>query len=344
MAKGASKVVWGVGIIVVVIALFGSGILSFSTTPIQGSGQPPSSGNNIAAALSASGYDPLAAAGTNVNVELWSGTLGGTTGRVVGETQANAALTSISTNLPNTFTGYLMVGNDNFVSTSDRGTEYYYRESPITWTTAQGLLSFPDGVADKIPTFAEGTLTDSFYDGGTVESTANVSIGSGATVTNTEIRMQVSANGAYGNPQLSNPILACFNQSANAAVLDYIRPQSFTDIVTAPKSTQAMQILGGECYVLPTSALIDNAGVLSGPYSAYNSNPQAYRFFITIKALSGKNPGTSDSSFFIPFDKTYFKDDLGNWQIGWGKDSLVGSSTDIGSSDFASNTLTINFE
>src|SRR4030042_537519 len=53
-------------------------------------------------------------------------------GVVTGETRVNGA-TTLSTNVPMYFSGYIMVGNDNFQSTTDRGAEYYYMKRDISY-------------------------------------------------------------------------------------------------------------------------------------------------------------------------------------------------------------------
>ena len=107
--------------------------------------------------LTAGGYDSLGAARTNVNVYF----VKSDDSFQRGETQSNAALASIETSAPNSFDGYLMVGNDNNLGT-DRGTEYYFTKQPLSYD-CQGSVA-----VDLIPTYAEGTVTVSTYDSGTL--------------------------------------------------------------------------------------------------------------------------------------------------------------------------------
>ncbi len=225
-----------------------------------------------------------------------------------------------------------MMGNDNFASTTDRGGDYYYIKQPITWTNQEGLIT-----ADKVTQYLEGNLTEVCYDGGSSETTCNVTVGSGGRVNNVELEFTVSDNAAYGNPQISNPIVFCANEST-AGDFDWVKPLVSGDItsatpVSAPQDQSDRNVIGGECYRLGHAALADQAGVAD-----------RMRFFYEIQASSGVNPGVTTIVTIVLRDYTYYLDDLQMWRIGFEDSSILSADADIGADDEASNSIDINME
>jgi len=255
--------------------------------------------------LSVRGVDKLTGTAANVNAELWEGDT-----QVVAETQVNAAVTQLSSSLPNTFSGFVLLGNDNFVSATDRGTEYYYVKYPVSWVDYQGTK-----VYDTIYTYAEETATGSslftFYDQNTAESTPNITIGSGGIYTDASIDIKTSSNKALGNPTIPQSFGLCFNESTSGMFKE-IRPTSYIAKFDPPGFLRGKNVV--DCYVI-SDALTDGEKISVDLY---------------IEANAGQNPSTSDAIWVIPMDKTYYIDDHLNVAVGWGDDSDLTSDSDIG--------------
>lgn len=265
----------------------------------------------FAATVKTSGYDPLASSLTGVNGELWTSA----DVQVAGETSVASTLTALSSNAPNDFDGYIMIGNDNYESGTDRGTEYYYTKYPVSWSGHAGDISF-----ERISTPGEGTPTWTGYDDGTVEATTNITVGSGQTVTSTELKIAAGSNVYLGNPEFEYPLAVCFNATGSGAGgstgdWDEVRPQNYVEKIDAPDFLNGLNIINGECFVLPTGALSDY---------------EEFRFYIVMDAASGVNPAAGNSVYAYLLDKTYFKDDMNVWRAGWGDDSETGTDSDIG--------------
>lgn len=269
----------------------------------------------------ASGFDLLDGTLANINVEVRS-----SSGAVeAAETQANAALTTISTVMPNTFNGFVMIGNDNFESGTDRGTEYYYARYPLIYTCS----GEPKG--SQLNVYEEGTLTETGYDDGTSE-TLNVTVGT-AIVDTTEIRIQTAANTAYGNPQLANPVGVCFNTTGSAhSDWDAIRPLNYKSTFEKPGYLSGQNIIGN-CYVLPTTsdkALIDSP-----------SETSDFKFRLRLDPAAGINPVDDAGLTAIFVDQTYCISDQQVWYACWGDNSDLAADGDIGSDDLTSNVLRV---
>ena len=268
----------------------------------------------------ASCFDTLDGTLANINVEVRDGSSGTVT---AAETQANAALTSINTVMPSTFSGSTFIGNDNFESGTDRGTEYYYAKYPLVYS-CQGEVR-----QASLVVYEEGTLTETGYDDGTSE-TLNVTVGSAAIVDTTEIRLQTAANTAYGNPQLANPVAVCFNTTGSAhSDWDAIRPLNYVSTINKPGFLSGQNIIGS-CYVLPTSALVDSPGSTSD-----------YKFRLRLDAAAGINPVDDAGLTAIFLDKSYCINDAQVWYECWGDDSDLAADGDIGSDDLTSNLIRI---
>lgn len=241
-------------------------------------------------------------------------------GLVAGQVNVSSA-TSVSTNVPMYFDGYILVGNDAEQSTTDTGTEYYYQKRELKYG-CQGVFTEPDFLVAP-----EGTPTFTGYDDNTAETTLNVTIGSGATYVKASLKFEASADAYVGNPAFARPFALCFNES-DSGTFDEIRPKNYDSIVPLPDYLEGYQYLS-DCYVLPFGALKD--GELSPEIPLY------------IKARSGQNPGVDNTSYATLIEYGFSKDDSGRWRAGWLDDSVEGTDRDLGIATFASCTKAINF-
>lgn len=239
-------------------------------------------------------------------------------GKLAGPVNVSTA-TSVTTNMPMYFDGYVIIGNDDAQSTTDVGTEYYFRKIPVT-IGCDGSYVLPD---TKV--YEEGAVTFTFYDDGTSESTANVTIGSGETYKKAALKFEASANDYVGNPDFDRPFGLCFNEST-AGMFEAIRPKNYDGTFRLP------QYLAGynykpDCYILPFGALKD--GEISPEVPLY------------IEARSGQDPGVTANVSATLVEYCWSKDDALRWRVGWADDSVDGTDTFCGIDDFT-NTQTIN--
>jgi hypothetical protein len=233
----------------------------------------------------------------------------------------NSAAVSFGTDYPSTFSGYMIIGNDAETANdlgTDRGTERYFRKIPISWDCAGSFSK------TNVPLYSEATsVTISGYDDGILETTLNVSVGSGATVDSTELKLAVgSVDTAIGNTDFNRPIAACFNTTGAAQSSDYdeVRPLNYEQKISVPEFLSGKAVIGSYCYVLQTKALAD--------VQDYDTE---YRFGIRIKAKSGVNPTPGNHDIYAMFlDYTYGVDDKLNFVPGWASDSVDGTDRDIG--------------
>ena len=260
--------------------------------------------------LSVRGVDKYTGNAVNVNAELWSSD----NTQVVSETNVNQALTSLSSSLPNSFDGFVMLGNDDYQSTTDRGTEYYYVKYPVSWSNIQGLVA-----KDTIYTYAEETPTGSslwtFYDDGTKETTPNITIGSGGTYTAASVKMMSSSNRCFGNPSLKGmkPRIVgwCFNEST-AGMFKEIKPLKNSGTFAVPEFLKGKNVV--DCYYV-------HDDLCDGAY---------FETDLYIEANAGQDPTTSDYIGIIPVDLAWVKNDQGKWVVAFGDDSDLTSDTDAG--------------
>lgn len=306
------------------------------TTAVVSSGGSQATSNNgvdvygYAVTCSASAYDALGKMRPLVNAEIW-----GADGKnYVGETSVAGALTSLSSAMPNNFNGFIYIGNDNYVSSTDRGNEVYYTKQPVSWTNHAGTIAFSD-----IKTYNESTATFTGYDDGAVESTLNVSIGAGETYTKAKLDVQAGSKIYLGNPALDHPLAICFNASGTSGVggsigdWDAIRPANYYATIPVPKFLKSVNVIGGECYVLNTQALKDY---------------EHYSFDLVIDPSGTVNPGEAATVHALLLDKTYCKNDFNNdgqqeWGECWGYDNPSGTSTDVGLDTLNSGFKIIGF-
>lgn len=280
-----------------------------TTTPVQ---QP---GYGQLVSLSVNGIDKYSGSAIAVNGELWDSS----NKQTAAETSVPSALTSLGTNFPNAFSGYVMLGNDNYESSTDRGTEYYYVKYPVSWNGIQGLIT-----EDTINTYAEETATTTsfwtFYDDNTAETTANITVASGGTYTAAAVKMKSTASLCNGNPEFNgqHPIVWCFNETT-AGMHKEIKPVINDGQVTTPGFLSGKNVVG--CYYIKTDALCD------GSY---------YTVDLYLEANSGQNPTAGTDSFYIiPLDKCYHKNDDLKWVAGYGDESELAADTDCGYASIA---------
>lgn len=301
------------------------------TTPPTGTGQ---CFGGLQTKISAGGKEIITGTGVNINVELWTAD----NVEETGETNANAAVTSISTTYPVQTSGYAMIGNDNYQSTTDRGTEYYYYKKPFTVGCAPVTLGL-------VPLYAEGTPTWTCYDDGVAETTCNITVGS-SVVDTTELKITVSSNAYLGmtmagdSMPIKYPLGVCFNVTT-LADWDKIYPSpyasSYSDSalgITNGKFNEPDFIGGnntlGSCYVLDTKALRDPAGEGLARY---------YRFWVIFDP-DGSGVTVADTTFVWLVDLCWSKDDNMQWRLGFGDASEQGGDSDCGM-DTVANLHTI---
>jgi len=272
--------------------------------------------------LSVQGINKYTGSAVGVNAELYDDS----NKKLVTETSVASALTSLATNLDNSFSGYVMLGNDNYVSTADRGSDYYYVKYPVDWTDKQGLLTY-----DTIYTYAEETATGTslwtFYDDHTAESTANITIGSGGTYTAASVKIMSSSDNCTGNPALNGyggkkALGFCLNESTSGQFKE-IKPQKNSGTFTTPGWLSGKNVVG--CYYV-TDAVCDGDYFVTDLY---------------FEANSGQDPASTDSVHVIPVDLCYYKDDNLKWQVGFGDESELSADTDCGI-DSSAAALKIN--
>lgn len=265
--------------------------------------------------LTVGAIDRITKATADVNAELWSED----NNIIAGETEINSAASTLSSNVPMYFRGYIMIGNDDFQSTTDRGTDYYYTKVPVDFG-CQGQKSI-----SNIQLAAESTPTWTGYDDNVKETTLNITVGSGETVTTAALQIKAGADAYLGNPEFTYPLAVAFNESTSG-MFDEIRPAKYVEKIPVPEFMAGMNMLPN-AYVLPTGAIAD-----------YDH----YRFDLVIKARTGQNPGVTDYAYAFLLDKGYYKSDAGIWEVGWADNSDQGTDQDLGIAAIG-NEFKINF-
>jgi hypothetical protein len=320
---------WIIAVVVIGFIAISAGWINLNLpteSAVSTSNNQQGQGVGYATTVSVKGYNPMNGSLAFANAEI----LQADGSAKVGETSVPGAITAVSTSMPNSFNGFVMLGNDNYVSTTDRGADSYYTKTALVYANSGS----PDVVTVNTPT--EGTLTWVGYDDGTAETLLNVTVGT-SEISTTELKMTVSAGGVYGNPQLDNPIAVCFNASSDTAgtkaYFDYIKPVNYVSEIDPPGFLATQNIIAGKCYVLPTGALSDVSATGAGSSNLF------YRFYVRIKPASGLNPSTTtDAIDVIALDKTYYKNEQSVWVSGFGVEKSLGADTDVGSADIAQAT------
>lgn len=311
MKQGKSDNSWLFIIGGLAVILLVSGVIpmpAFLTTE-SSMGDSSSDGSvGYATTITAGGENEITGAAVDVNSYVFAND----NSFVVGETQTNSKPESLSTSAPNSMSGFLMIGNDANQGT-DRGTEVYFRKVPFSYSsTGAYQIKDTDGSV-WIGLASEGTPTWTGYDDGTAESTLNITIGSGQTIVSTELKIAASSDAYLGNPDFANPLGICFNVSSTAK-FDVVKPANYVGTFDAPEAYSGYNILG-DCYILPTGALKDY---------------EQFRFYIVIDAATGQNPAGTDYVGAILVDKVWALNDNGEFEAGWGDDSVEGTDYDAG--------------
>lgn len=246
----------------------------------------------------------------NVNGEIYADDLSWSTT----ETQMNSLAVELSSSAPQTLEGYLMVGNDNGQSATDRGSEVYYRMIPFEYNNEVAFRIRDKDGSPNIKTYNESTPTWTGYDDGAPEATLNVTIGASQTLTSTELKFIAGADGSLGNPDFSHPLAICFNVTT-ISEWDEIRPLNYVGEPFEPCDAFDSYNMLGKCYILPTEA-VQNYG--------------EYRFHIVLDPATGANPAATDNAYAFLIDYTWYKDDQGMWKQGWCDNSASSTDKDPG--------------
>lgn len=228
-----------------------------------------------------------------------------------GEIQTNG-LTSVSTTAPQFFSGYVMAGNDNFQSGTDRGTEYYYRKVEFEVKECKAQHTIGDGALELKP---EGTITYEFYYQNSLQTTANMTMVAGTANKNGEIKLAVGSSTCVGNPEFDKPLAVCFNMTAgNEANLTKFEPAGTYKVkeISVPGFLKGYNVFG--CYQLNTVALCDDGD---------------YKFKLIVEPDSGVNIKTT--AYAMILDYTYgFQNEKQIWEGMWGEDLDEGTDVDVG--------------
>lgn len=245
----------------------------------------------------------------DVNAEIYSKNY------VLGETQVNTQPKLIADGAaPNTIKdGRLMIGNDNGQSTTDRGNEYYYRQIDFSYIDEATAYITDEDKAQWIKLYKESTPTWTGYDDGSPETTTNITIGSGETLSDKlSLKIASGDDAALGNPDF-NRIGVCVNVST-LADWEEIRPTDYVDTFTPCEAFNGRNMLD-TCYVLNSAALTDYESV---------------SFDVLLEAATGVNPDGTDYAAFYFVEETWYKNDNAQWEHGFCDDSAEGTDYDPG--------------
>lgn len=314
MAKKGNEF-WIIVVLIVLGYLFYTGKIKLpsgtgmTTTPTGGGGY-----YGQLASLWIKSVDKYRGSADNLTAELW--TIDNK--QKVSDTIIASALTNMSSNLPNSFDGYVMIGKDNYVTTSRYaiGDNYYYVKYPVSWTNKQGIVSF-----DDIKTYAEETSTGSdlwtFYDDNTAESTANITVGSGEAYTASSVKLKSSSNNCTGNPNLNGyngkkAVGFCFNESASTTTGKWkeVKPNINSGTFTIPGWLSGKNVIS--CYYT-TDAKCDGEYFTTDLY---------------FEAQAGVNPGldtytnethtfTNNSAYTMSYKPILSIQRVGNTTTNW---------------------------
>jgi hypothetical protein len=234
--------------------------------------------------------------------------------QVVSSTDIPGVLTSLGTSFDNTWSGYVMMGNDNFAWT-DRGIEVYYVKKPVGWTGRQGLITYEWDVDEEDTTAATTAIT--FYDSNAAETTANISLSSGGSYTDAAIKIKSASDLCIGNREFDgqDPLALCFNET-DAGDFKEIKPnENLGQIDSIPGFLRGINIV--ECWVVDTDALCDGETFETDLYYELNSGE-------SVSAAG------TDASYIMILDKSWFENDDLEPEAGYGDESGKVSDTDIG--------------
>src|SRR4030042_5348463 len=106
--------------------------------------------------------------------------------------------------------------------------------------------------------YNESLITWDFYDDGTAESTANITI-TGAYV-KASLKFEANDNACIGNPGFYDPakdeyaISLCFNETT-AGDFEYAKPKNYVATYSAPEVLNGKNVIGGKCYVIDVAPI-----------------------------------------------------------------------------------------
>jgi len=226
--------------------------------------------------------------------------------------------------LPNTYSGYLLAGNDNYVVSSDLGSEVWLTKHPVNWKNDPA----PD--AGQVLLYNESTFTIRVYDSGTEETTPNITIGSGAAYTRLEVEIEAGDNACLCNPDFKKLAFA-WNATNTTSYnkMEYIRPKGgyYTGTTSSPEFASG-SLVSPTMYLLPPEACVCDSGV--------------YKFPIVVQAKAGANPTNGngdawdgDNYAIMFFDYTRYIDDTLKFSEGWEDASDQAADADIGQDSLA---------
>jgi hypothetical protein len=227
--------------------------------------------------------------------------------------------------LPTTYSGSILVGNDNYVVSSDLGSEIYMTRFPVAWSNEGD----PD--IGTVSVYNESTVTWYAYDGNSEETVLNVTIGSGGEYLRADLEIQAGTDLCIGNPDFKKLAIAfnCTNQSTTNK-FDEIRPKtgSYVGTDNLPEFLSGYSFLGG-LYILPAHTFVCD-GAISNKIPLY------------IKAKAGNDPIQGDECYGHILDWSYYFDDQNRLTAGWEDKSTINADGDVGI-DTLSNSVTIGF-
>lgn len=318
--------------VVVIVGVVGLGALLYFNPGIftqsivtQSTDQGTPGGNQFAATLQARAINAITGAPINVNMEVYDSN----DNMVIGQINANAALTSLSAAMPNTFNGYIIAGNDNYAADSaaswtDRGDEYWLTKFPISYSNRVGIV-VPTG-ADSIRLYQEVAPTWTCFDNNAVEAEGlcSVVVGSGAQVDDAKFKISIgTASTALGNPYANgqNPLIMCINTTqTGVGHWDDVRPLNHAGEVPVPEWLGNRSVVNNKCYALPIDALVDSP---VGGKQTYEDN-------IRLKAKAGQNPTVNSNVTLFLIGKNLVKNDMQQWVWAYGYDSKTRADSQTG--------------
>ena len=304
---------------IIYVTQFAVSPTSTTTTVISPEAPTGSQAPGFAAAFSVSGMNPVTGLLTAVNAELFTDK----DSQAVAETSVASALTSLGTNFANTFSGYVMIGNDAEQSLTDRGDEFYYRKATAAWTNVGGLQTL-----ERIPTYLEGTPTWTGKDEGTVEATTNITVDSGESDTTLSVKIQVSASAYLGNP---DPALDAFSKNKLAVGFNESAGGVLDPTLTRPSvSTKSLGYIPGNYTSYRMLGIWILTGITHLDDDPQTPEPATYEFGVTIKALSGVNPAVTDNTVISLWDLTWCRNDNRIWVACWSDESTIAADGDAG--------------
>lgn len=309
----------------------GSRVMNPASCPTTGTGAgtgTPTGGGcfgGLYVDVTVGGKETITGSAVGVNAETFTAS----GAEVAGETSVASAITkAASAVFPVQNSGYIMIGNDQAQSATDRGTEYYYYKKPFNVGCEPAIVGF-------VNLYAEGTPTYTCYDDGTAESTCNITIGT-SVIDTTKIKITTSANAYLGMPNAGDnmpiryPLGICINASSSSD-WDKIYPSPYASSYTdqalgvvngkfdSPDylvANTSIDTIIGDCYVLDTTALRDPAG---------EGLPRYTEFWLIFDPTASATIDITDHTSIHLINLCWSKNDDMKWRLGWLDDSEQGT-------------------